>query len=487
MSSVDALEIPLLSRGAEPGSLAEFHESMRTVGDRIYTHTERIALDSLDNWYSDPGNGWIRHRSGKFFSIEGLRASVTDAPVPGWFQPIINQPETGILGILVREFDGVPHLLMQLKAEPGNRGGLQISPTVQATRSNFTGVHGGKAVPYLDYFRDTPADRVLADVRQSEQGAWFLRKRNRNMIVTTTDDVEVLDGFVWLPLGQVLQLLRCDDLINMDTRTVLSCLPFTPGTPGSGAGSRPSDGFERFGEFTAAMLRSCDPAAGSHHSDREIHSWITEVRSRTEMSVEPAPLGALAGWRRSDGSVRHESGGFFEVIGVRVESAGREVGRWTQPMLTTGEDGLHGLLVTRIGGVLHALMHLRVEPGLVDVAELAPTVQCTPGNYAHLPAAGRPAFLDEVLGAPPEAIRFDTTLSDEGGRFYEVSNRHLIVETDTVHRHPDYRWMPVHQLAGLLRHCHYLNVQARSLVACLYSLLAAPAPGTVPGREGRTA
>lgn len=486
MSSVDALEIPLLSQEPDPVGLAEFHARVRAAGERIYTHTERIALDSLDNWYSDPENGWIRHRTGKFFSIEGLRASVTDAPVPGWFQPIINQPETGILGILVREFDGVPHLLMQLKAEPGNRGGLQISPTVQATRSNFTGVHGGKAVPYLDHFRDTPPDRVLADVRQSEQGAWFLRKRNRNMIVTTTEDVEVLDGFDWLPLGQVLQLLRRDDLINMDTRTVLSCLPFAAGAAGAADG-RGADGAARFGGFTAALLRSCDPAAGSHHPDREIRSWITEVRSRTEMSVAPAPLGELAGWRRSDGSVRHESGGFFEVIGVRVESAGREVGRWTQPMLTTGEDGLHGLLVTRIDGVLHALMHLRVEPGLVDVAELAPTVQCTPGNYAHLPAAGRPAFLDEVLGAPPEAVRFDTALSDEGGRFFQVSNRHLIVETDTVHRHPDYRWMPVHQLAGLLRHCHYLNVQARSLVACLYSLLAAPAEGAATVEEGSTA
>ncbi|WP_315987052.1 NDP-hexose 2,3-dehydratase family protein [Actinomadura sp. HBU206391] len=458
---------------------AEFHRNLEDVKSRIYTHAERIPLESLDHWYSDPDTGWLRHRSGKFFSVMGLRVSVSDAPVSGWCQPIINQPDTGILGILAKEINGVTHFLMQLKAEPGNRDGLQISPSVQATRSNYTGAHGGKSVPYLEYFRDAPAHRVLVDVRQSEQGSWFLRKRNRNMIVSTTDEIPAQDGFQWLTVGQVLRLLRCHDLVNMDTRTVLSCLSLTVGVlrerhPGYGD------------TFTAALLRSCDPAGGSHHGDREIHSWITEVRSRTEVIVEPVPLRALTGWCRSAESIRHETGDFFETIGMRVESAGREVGRWTQPMLATSEDGLIALLVTRIDGVLHALMHLRVEPGLVDVAELAPTVQCTPGNYAHLPSAARPAFLDEVRLADPEDIRFDTMLSDEGGRFYRISNRHLIVETDTVHAHPDYRWMAVHQLTELLRHCHYVNVQARSLVACLFSLLADPAPGAAAGQGDRS-
>jgi oxidase EvaA len=459
--------------------LAEFQRDLEDAKGRIYTNAERIPLASLDNWYSDSDNGWLRHRSGKFFSIEGLRVDVSDAPVSGWYQPIINQPETGILGILTTEISGVTHCLMQLKAEPGNRGGLQVSPSVQATRSNYTGVHGGRPVPYLEYFRDVPAHRVLADVRQSEQGSWFLRKRNRNMIVSTTDEITVQDGFQWLSVGQVLRLLQCHDLVNMDTRTVLSCLSFAAGVlreRHSGYGD----------DFVAALLRSCDPASGSHHTDREIHSWITEVRSRTEVAVESAPLRALAGWRRSAESIRHETGDFFETIGMRVDSAGREVGHWTQPMLTTNEDGLIALLVTRIDGVLHALMHLRVEPGLVDVAELAPTVQCTPGNYAHLPSAARPAFLDEVRRADPAAIRFDTMLSDEGGRFYRISNRHLIVETDTVHAHPGYRWMAVHQLTDLLRHCHYVNVQARSLVACLYSLLADPAPSGAAGPGDRS-
>lgn len=451
-----------------------FERSVAEAKSRIYTHARRVPLEGMDSWYSDPDTGALRHRSGRFFSVEGLRARVPDAPVSGWSQPIINQPETGILGILVKQIDGVPHCLMQLKAEPGNRGGIQVSPTVQATRSNFSGVHGGKAVPYLEYFRDTEAQSVLADVRQSEQGAWFLRKRNRNMIIATDDDVAVRDGFGWLSFGQLFRLLHRDDLVNMDTRTVLSCLPFAAESLLE-RHPRADDG------FVAALLRSCVPGSGARHTDGEIQSWITDVRSGTEVAVEPAPLRALDGWYRDPDSIRHVTGSFFETIGVRVESAGREVSGWTQPMLATSEDGLIALLVTRIDGVLHALMHLRVEPGLVDVAELAPTVQCHPGNYRHLPPEARPAFLDEVLQASQDDVRFDTLLSDEGGRFYRISNRHLIVETPTVHQHPGYRWMAVHQLIELLRHSHYVNVQARSLLACLYSLLADPAPAVGGG------
>ncbi|PSL05981.1 oxidase EvaA [Haloactinopolyspora alba] len=450
--------------------LAEFDRYVETAREHIYTRVQPMPLESLDSWYTDPDTGWIRHRSGKFFSIEGLRFTVSDGPVPEWCQPIINQPEIGILGVLVKEFDGVVHCLLQLKAEPGNRGGLQLSPTVQATRSNYTGAHGGGAVPLLEYFRDAPAHRVLADVRQSEQGASFLRKRNRNMIVATADDVPDRDGFRWLTVPQVLRLLRRDDLVNMDTRTVLSLLPF------AAAALRRRNG-GRAEAWTRTLLRSCDRAASSVHPDRELQAWVTDVRTRTDVSATPVSMASLHGWQRADGTIRHETRRFFDVIGVGVESAGREVARWTQPMLTAGEDGVLGWLVRRIDGVLHALVRMRVEPGLVDVAEIAPTVQCIPGNYAHLPPAAHPPFLDEVLNARPERVLFDTMLSDEGGRFYGISNRHLIVETDAVHNHPDYRWVSVGQLVDLLRHSHYLNVQARSLLVCLYGLLLDPADG----------
>lgn len=117
-------------------------------------------------------------------------------------------------------------------------------------------------------------------------------------------------------------------------------------------------------------------------------------------------------------------------------------------------------------------MHTRVEPGYHDVVELAPTVQCTPDTRDQLGTHTRPEFLEHVLTAAPSRIRFDTVHSEEGGRFMHARTRYMIVETDQDVSHPDYRWLTVPQLTALLQHSHYLNVQARSVTACLYSLVA---------------
>jgi len=452
--------------------LADFHRWYDDYSRESAARVRRIALHDLVGWHEDPVTGDLRHRSGKFFSVEGLDVRIPDGPVPHWTQPIINQPELGILGVLVKEFDGVLHCLMQAKTEPGNINGFQLSPTVQATRSNYTRVHDGRSVPYLDYFQEPTRHRIITDVRQSEQGSWFYQKRNRNMVVEVTEDVEVLEGFCWLTIGQLHRLLALDEVVNMDARTVLSCLPF------SGAGPlmavAPGDD-----SFRASLLRSCQGSDGGAVPTDQVLRWITEVRSRSEVITAKMPLNALEHWKRDEFAIAHETGRFFELIAVDVQAGSREVRQWTQPMIRPTAPGIVAFLVKRIDGVLHALVHALVEPGCLDVAELSPTVQCTPENFAHLPPAALPPLLGEVVGARPERIRFDVTLSEEGGRFFHASNRYTIVEVDedAEFDHPEYRWLTVHQLVDLLRHSHYVNIQARSLVACLHSLSGRPSDG----------
>lgn len=424
------------------------------MAGRTSMSVTRLPLEELADWYEDPETGNIHHRSGRFFTVEGLDVRRPGWPVPAWTQPIINQPESGILGILLKRVGGVPYLLMQAKNEPGNVDGPQLSPTVQATRSNYTRVHRGLPVPYLDFFRE-PRGRVLADVRQSEQGAWFYRKSNRNMVVEVGEEVAAAEGFRWLPLRRVRDLLSVPDLVNMDARTVLACLPLQDEETG---GDGPA--------------RSRDPRADAAHGTHEILSWLSGVRSTVDVQARPLPLNRLRHWHRSAGRISHETGRFFDVVGVGVEAHGREVRRWTQPMIEPVGTGLVAFLVRPVRGVLHALVHARVEPGYTDVVELAPTVQCTPGNYDHLPVPARPPLLAQVLEAPPERVLFDTVLSEEGGRFYHARNRYLVVETDEdpLPGHPAFRWLALHQLDGLLRHSYYLNVQARTLNACLHGL-----------------
>lgn len=132
---------------------------------------ERIPFAELDRWCFQEGTGKLLHQTGRFFSVEGLHVKVGHNPHEEWRQRIISQPEVGILGILAKEFDGVLHFLLQAKMEPGNLGLVQLAPTVQATRSNYTKVHNGADVPYLRHFMRPNRSRVIADVLQSEHGS----------------------------------------------------------------------------------------------------------------------------------------------------------------------------------------------------------------------------------------------------------------------------------------------------------------------------
>jgi oxidase EvaA len=413
-------------------------------------HVERIPFADLDQWWLDGVTGNLVHGSGRFFTIEGLHVVEHDGPhgdgpYREWQQPVIVQPEVGILGILGKEFDGVLHFLMQAKMEPGNPNLVQLSPTVQATRSNYTKAHGGTSVKLIEYFAPPDPETVIVDVLQAEQGSWFFRKSNRNMIVETVDDVPVWDDFCWLTLGQIAELMHEDETINMNARSVLSCLPYH------------------------------DTALGALFSDVQLLSWFTNERSRHDVRAHRIPLTDVCDWKQGVEAIEHEDGRYFKVLAVAVKGSNRERISWTQPVLESVGPGVVAFLVREIDGVSHVLVHARVDGGFLDTVEMAPTVQCTPRNYAHLPEENRPPFLDYVLDAPPSRIRYEAIHSEEGGRFLSVRARYLAVEADeTVDPPPGYAWATPAQLTTLTRHGHYVNVEARTLLACIYAATVQP-------------
>ncbi|MBT2438965.1 NDP-hexose 2,3-dehydratase family protein [Streptomyces sp. ISL-36] len=437
---------------------ADFHT---WFAERGAAHRYRITpapLHDLEGWYTDPVSGDVRHRSGRFFSVEGLRYGRQEPDGPSWTQPIIRQPETGVLGVLIKRFDGVPHLLMQAKMEPGNINTLQLSPTVQATFSNYTRVHRGSAVRYIDHFlRPGAGDRVHYDALQSEQGSWFLGKRNRNIVVETTGDVPVHEDFCWVPRPVMAELLRVDNLVNMDSRTVLAGLPDEP---------REGPASERVMEKplhdTAALLH-----------------WFTEAKVRHRPERTTIPLSRVGGWRRDPerGEIVHESGRYFRIIGVDVEADSREVTSWSQPMLAPVGRGVIAFVSKEIHGERHLLVQARAEAGTFDAVELGPTVQCNPGNLAD--GAPRPPYLEAVLTARPEQVLFDAVHSEEGGRFYHAENRYLVLDGDEVPVDvpEDYTWMTVRQLTRAGRIGNLVDVEARTLLACVRTL---PDHGAAP-------
>ena len=119
-------------------------EWLKEQNAKVNVNIKRTAFSQLDQWGKYEACSCIKHSSGKFFSIDGIEVNTNWGNITSWHQPIINQPEVGYLGIIVKEFDGVLHFLMQAKIEPGNINYVQLSPTLQATRSNYLQVHKGK-------------------------------------------------------------------------------------------------------------------------------------------------------------------------------------------------------------------------------------------------------------------------------------------------------------------------------------------------------
>ncbi|WP_306368851.1 NDP-hexose 2,3-dehydratase family protein [Nocardiopsis sp. CC223A] len=399
----------------------------------------RIPFAEMDAWGFHPDSGDLVHDSGRFFSVTGLRSIVDGDPRTLLHQPVIHQPEVGVLGLLAKEFDGVLHFLVQAKMEPGNPGVVQLSPTVQATRSNYTRAHRGRPVRHIEHFVGPGRGRVLADVLQSEHGWWFHHKSNRNMIVETDRDVEPHEDFRWVTLGTLGALMLRDETVNMDTRTVLACAPVFFGS------GRPL------------------------HSDVELLSWFTGQRASRTLAAERVPLGSLPGWQRTSDRLHHADERHFDVVAVSVRARAREVASWSQPLLAPHGPGVAAFLTRRVAGVPHLLVHARVEPGFLDTVELGPTVQCT-REEATAPPGSRPPFLDAVLSAPPGPLLYRAVHSEEGGRFLHARTHCLVVEDPRPRTEPEpegHLWATPDQLVALARHGHYLNVQARTLMAAL--------------------
>lgn len=441
------------ARGNRFQSFAETRRWLHDLRAHPGSKVERVPLAALENWYFHETTGNLQHRSGKFFSIAGLHCTPAAQPDKAWEQPIILQPEVGILGIITREFGGTRYFLMQAKMEPGNAHLVQLSPTLQATFSNYSQAHKGNLPPYTQYFLDANA-RVINDQLQSETGSRFFRKFNRNVLLDLDEDVEVLPGFRWLTLYEIQKLMAEPDLVNMDSRSVLSNISCA-GAQEAGAG--------------ATMFLRSATAASAQSALPELRAWLHAMRGRHAIATRPLALNAVRGWVRDEMGIRHATENYFEVAGVHVEGGGREVASWYQPLLKHAGLGLSGFLCAEIGGVLHFLVQAKAEPGIVGSVELAPTVSMF--DYRARAARGiHVPYLEHFLEPAQDAVLHASIQSEEGGRFWELRNQVLAVrvpDAGAVRPEENFAWMTLAQLRQFSQGESVVNSEARTLLACL--------------------
>jgi oxidase EvaA len=425
----------------------------------VKVSVQRISFAELKRWHFSKSTGNLLHDSGSFFSIEGITIQSNFGLRNRWDQPIINQPEIGILGFITKKISGVLHFLVQAKIEPGNINFIQLSPTLQATKSNYTRVHGGKKPQYLSYFTGETKATVLMDQLQSEQGARFLRKRNRNMIVEVYEDLEIHDDFTWMSLGQIKKFMKLNNVVNMDTRTVLSAITY----PKEASLAPPPN-------LDLKMYMSATANDDPMYTMEEHIIWITRLKFMYELNITNVGLNKIKGWVQDNDEIRHEQGKYFSVIAVQAKIDSREVTEWTQPIIRSAQEGVIGFLIKMINGVYHFLVQAKVECGNFDILELAPTVQCLTGNYRKGFNEYDVPFIEYFLEKKGKVLH-SSYQSEEGGRFFEEQNWNICLIVDDTFQtegHPmNFRWMTLGQLMEFIKYNNYLNIQARSLISLL--------------------
>lgn len=420
----------------------------------LFVELKRIPFEKCLPWYYDEIDGEIRNPKRTFFQISGLKQTSADGKVTE--QPIIIQNEIGFLGIICCKINDIWHYLMQAKIEPGNVNVVQISPTIQATKSNFTQQHGGSKPKYLEYFLNMTPENVLIDQIQSEQSSRFLGKRNRNVILKSEKIIEESDSHRWMTLTQIKEFMKMDNLVNMDTRTVLSCIPYAL-LENEDIGFRVSNN-----KFFNKSIKSL-----KRDTIVNLYSRINSYKMFNTPKLELVPLFSLQNWKMTDDVFKHIVKYPFEVIFCDISIEGREVTNWRQPLFAATGIATFGLICCNDDGLYKFLVKIKPEIGSFDTVEIGPTVQEEADSLEDRDIV-TDFFYTKLKDK--KGIITDVLLSEEGGRFYQEQNRNVIlqIEKDELKNLPhEYVWSDYGTLNILTQINNCLNIQLRNLLSLL--------------------
>ena len=409
---------------------------IRAKNESTFVEIEKIDFSLCAGWIFDKN---IHRCDNSFFTIQGIKNEFLE-------QPIIIQNEIGFLGILAKYANNELCFLLQAKIEPGNVNCVQISPTIQATKSNFTQKHGGKKPLFLDYFLNPK--HIIVDQLQSEQSSRFLGKRNRNMIVLVEGDIPEDENFKWISFLQLKKLMRYDNLVNMDTRTVISCLPF----------------YFLNTSFEDTCFENSVHSKYVINEIARVYNYLNNYKMFDKANYELCNLSDLKNWSFNGKEIVANYKATFKVCFCDITIEGREVKHWCQPLFEATSIATFGLIYCEDNGVYKFLIKAKPEIGCFDKIEIGPTVQIDDIDHENNEVESR---FFEIL-KNKKAIMIDVLLSEEGGRFYHEQNRNVIAKADTIFDVPeDYFWVSFGTLNVLTQVNNCLNIQLRNLLSLL--------------------
>ena len=385
-------------------------------------------IDLLKDWIFK--DNIIFHKSKNFFSI---KAFLFQQKNKKRFQPLILQKEHGILGIIKQNKKGKDYYLLQSKIEPGNINGIQISPTVQATKSNYLRKHGGKKTLFLNYFlKQQKKIKIVSKIKLSEQGSRFLNKKNWNILLETDKiNIPLKKNYCWLTKENIRYLINKKNMLNMDTISVLS----------------------------SAIKKNLNENLIT--SNNNLKNRLNQFDKKIKSTRKIISFDNLRGWKIKKNSISDIKNKYFSIFFIDVIANLREVNKWEQPILSDHSSSLNGFLVSKINNTKHYLLKIINEPGF-DQSKYTSTI--FEKNF-NLNSRKNIKFLSFFK---KKNCLMDLVNSDEGGRFLNNQTRNLINEIKDykkINLNKNFIWASHNQVIDLIKQ-NKITIEARNLFAC---------------------
>ena len=397
-------------------------------------------ISSLDKWIYN--KNCIHHVSKKFFQIRGFQIKSNFYKKKVWNQPLIVQKELGILGIIKKKINDEYKYLLQIKMEPGNINKCQLSPTVQATKSNYTKVHNGKDIPYLNFFLNNKKIKKIFKIKQTEQGLRYYNKKNYNILLEDTKKIiKKFPNFYWINKKELKYLISKNNTINMDTLSIFSC--------------------------AINKKKDDDPIIKMG----KIFKFINSKKKKYFTIVKEIGLYRLKDWSLKKNIIFNNKENYFSIIGLNIKNNSREINEWEQPIIAQENLAFAGFLTKIVNQTVHYLVSFDVKPGLKN-SYLSCTVRTSnflnyKKNY-DLSSFKRNIINQNFINKKNGKVLYKTVQSDEGGRFYKSQIYYSVfqlINNYNLKIPKNYIWISHNQMINLIEK-KYFDIEARILFAC---------------------
>ena len=396
-------------------TLDELMNFYNNILDSSSLSIKKVGLSELSDWGFD-SDGSFSHKSGRFFSVNSVEYRDE-------LSMILSQPEIGLLCNFMTIVDETAYFLIQFKEEPGNINKVQLSPTIQATKSNYSKVHGGSLPNYWEEYTKYSTDSSVVSFNLSEQGTRYWQKYNNNKIILTPF-FEEKNNFKWLTLGQILQFKKYDNSINSCLRSCLSLI------------------HEIYNE---------------KKSDQKINSSAKNLQSIDRILNSKNFKNVKSFYQKKTDILKvHNNLDNFDILGIEVSTKNREVSKWSQPLVLESKKQQYFLFTIKQNGETKYIWSIDKEPGYKKGFAVGPSLKNISFNND---------FEQKLNCFKKYTINDQVTMSEEGGRFLNFEVEHIFSEINEEDFNPNsFEFLVLNKSeTNEINKMGYLSMEARSL------------------------